>query len=227
MSLPKIPRVTYSCNHPAIGGKIDYIQYTVAHEKALLLAQESNDSTTMLNTLKAVINDCTMGKVDVSTIPMFELEYLFLQIHARSSGEESEIIVSCKTEGCTGSSKRKLNLLEIPIKVSPNHTKTITFDDTDIGVMMKYPTPDINTDDEEFIVDCIDYVFQGEQVFPASKSTKEELKDFVMSLTNENFKKMMEFFKTIPKVQLEFSATCPVCKTKHDYTLTGLSDFFQ
>ncbi len=86
MTLPKIVTPTYELEIPSSKEKITYRPFLVKEEKILLLAQEAEKDSEMLLALKQIINNCTYEKVEVEKLPMFDLEYIFLQIRAKSVG---------------------------------------------------------------------------------------------------------------------------------------------
>lgn len=225
MQLPSIPSVVYNCIEPSTGNKIEFRPYTVGHEKALLLAQETNDPATMLSTLQRVIDDCTFNKLDIKSLPIFSIEALFLQIHGKSAGETAEIVVSCQTEGCTGTHTVELDITQIPVVRDPNHTNVIFFSE-DSGVTMKYPTAESEGDGEEFMAACIENIFVGETVYLAKNSSPEELRGWLLNLSNEQFTKIIDFFATMPRVEQEVKFKCKVCGKDNDVKLTGLNSFF-
>jgi hypothetical protein len=102
---------------------------------------------------------------------------------------------------------------------------------------MKYPTVDVikklegfDTNDLDTVFDImalsIDYIYDGEELFYAKESTKQELLAFIENLTSDQFLKIQQFFETMPKIRKEIEYDCPVCNRHHVKVLEGLQSFF-
>lgn len=235
MALPKQTLPTYTTNLPSSGLPIQYKPFQVREEKALLIAQQSEDKMVMVDTLKEVIKTCVLDQIDVNSLAVFDLEYLLLQIRAKSVGEIVGLIFSCDV--CTDKkAKVKINfdLTQLQIKKDPSHTKKIKlFDNT--GVVMKYP--DINTitkfeqlDDMnaifDLIINSIDYIYSDDEFFYAKDQTRQELQEFINNLTQVQFKELVNFYETMPKLRQEVKYTCPVCGLEHNKYIEGIESFF-
>jgi len=202
----------------------------------LLVAQQSEDVDIMANTLKQIIKTCVQETLDIDRLALFDIEYLFTQIRAKSVGETVELIFNCQhCEQEKNNIKINIDLTQIPIIRDPLHTnKIVLFGE--VGVMMKYPTletmklaegklTDINTI-MQVVISCIDMIFNGDEVFYAKDQTKEELEDFVMNLTKEQFDKLENFFVSVPKFKKEIEFDCPACGAHNTNVLEGLQSFF-
>ena len=237
MALPKNSTPIYNLIIPSTGKTVKYRPFLVKEEKALLLAQQSEDSTVMLDTLQDIIGTCIVDKIDTSTLAIFDLEYIFTQLRAKSVGEEVELMFKCgHCEDEKAKVKIKFDLTEIKVDKDPNHTNKITLFDN-VGVVLKYPTIDSvkkldtstldNIDDIfEIIVSCIDYIFDDDQIYYAKETPKEELMEFLNDLNSTQFAKVQNFFDTMPKIKIDIDFTCPVCDKSNHTTLSGLTDFF-
>ena len=237
MALPKNSTPIYNLIIPSTGKSVKYRPFLVKEEKALLLAQQSEDSTVMLDTLQDIIGTCIVDKIDTSTLAIFDLEYIFTQLRAKSVGEEVELMFKCgHCEDEKAKVKIKFDLTEIKVDKDPNHTNKITLFDN-VGVVLKYPTIDSvkkldtstleNIDDIfEIIVSCIDYIFDDDQIYYAKETPKEELMEFLNDLNSTQFAKVQNFFDTMPKIKIDIDFTCPVCDKSNHTTLSGLTDFF-
>lgn len=235
MALPNLSTPTYELTLPSTKEKIKFRPFLVKEEKALMIAQQSEDSTTMLNTIKEIIRGCTFDKLDIEKLATFDIEYVFLQLRAKSVGEMSELMFSCKN--CNDEKakiKLNLDLSKIQVSFDPNHKKNIDLFG-DVGITMKYPslelTKKITSDNDvettfALITACIESIYDKDSVYSAVDQTPAELEEFINNLTQEQFKKIQEFFETMPKLEHKVEFDCPVCKFHHNHTIKGLESFF-
>lgn len=236
MSLPLQAAPTYSLKVPSSGKEVKYRPFLVKDEKALLIAQQSEDLDVMISTLKSVIASCVTTKLDVESLAIFDLEYIFSQIRAKSVGEVSELVFTCGH--CTNEkNKFKLNLdiSQLEVTKNPDHTNKIPLFDS-VGVVMKYPSIDILkkidkgfTDPEnviDMIIDCIDMIYTDQEVFHAKEQTPDELREFLENLTKEQFDKIEKFFETMPKFQKQIEFDCPACGAHNKLMVEGVQNFF-
>lgn len=235
MALPKLDSTIYTLTVPSTQIKITFRPFVVKEQKALMIAQQSDDTTVMIDTLKAVIASCvTSPKFDVDTLATFDLEYIFLQIRAKSVGEIVELLFTC--DECELQTKISFDLTKLQVEFPEGHNKIIKLTET-IGVSLKYPdidllkiieTLDINDIDAIFdiIIMCIEFIYDENQVHQARDQTKVELEEFLNSLNTEQFKNVQQFFETMPRLQQKVVFDCPKCKHHHDKILNGISSFF-
>jgi transcription elongation factor Elf1 len=237
MALPKNSTPIYNLTIPSNNKTVKFRPFLVKEEKALLLAQQSEDATVMINTLQSVIKDCIVEKIDVSSLAVFDLEYIFTQIRAKSVGEEVELIFKC---GHCDDEKAKVKLTfdlsKLEVYKDPEHTNKISLFDN-VGIVLKYPSIDVikkldvltqgNYDDIfSVIIECIDYIFDDQEIYYAKETPKQELETFLNDLNSAQFSKIQKFFETMPKIKQDIDFTCPVCNTENHTTLSGLSAFF-
>lgn len=237
MPLPTMSTPTYELTVPSTKQKIKYRPFLVKEEKALMLAQQSENQLTMIDTLKSIIKECTFGKLDVDKLAIFDIEYIFVQLRAKSVGEISELIYSCMQ---CGDPKAKMHinvdLTKLEVVFNPEHTKDILLFD-DVGIKMKYPgmsalsrNVGVTEGSIEFldnmIIDSIDCIYDDNSVYVAAEQTREELEEFINNLTQEQFSKIENFFDTMPKLEKKLEFDCPVCKYHHLKTIQGIDDFF-
>lgn len=238
MALPLNSTPTYNLEIPSTGKEIKYRPFLIKEEKALLIAQQSEDPIVMVDSLKDVIKSCIKDKdVDVESLATFDLEYIFSQIRAKSVGEVVELNLRCDT--CTDEkavAAVQVDLTTIKVEKDPTHTNKIGLYD-DVGVVLKYPSIEIvkkleSTDSNDIesvfgiIVECIDYIYTTEEVFNAKDQTKEELMEFLNNLSSEQFVKIQQFFEKMPRLSHKISYNCPVCGKEHNKVLEGLQSFF-
>lgn len=246
MSLPKIDTPVFELSLPSDGTKVKYRPFLVKEQKILLIALEADDQKAVLTAVKQIVNNCAIEpKVDVEKMPMFDLEYFFLRLRAKSIGEEIEMNLrhptrfNSKGAECDHSTPFKLNLLDVEVHKTIKHTDKIILDETTgIGVKFKYPNGEMATSftvDEsgsqmdvaaDAMINCIDYIFDKDNVYKKEDSTKEELVDFIDNLQQEQFQKLGQFFDTMPKLKHTLKWKCQKCGCDDDVTLEGMASFF-
>ena len=236
MALPKLNTPTYELEVPSTDEKIKYRPFLVKEEKILLMAMESKDNAQIINAVKDIVQSCTFEKVNVSTMPMFDMEYIFLNIRAKSVGEISKLKVLCPDDKKTYASV-ELDLTKVEVQVGDDHTNKIELTD-DTGMIMTYPTIDsflesgietVNANNMlDIIGNCVLQIYEqkGEKVYQAKDQTKKELTEFIESMNSGQFKKLQSFFDTMPKLTHTIQVKNPKTKKTSDVKLTGLNDFF-
>jgi hypothetical protein len=247
MSLPVIDTPTFEMNLLSIKDPITYRPFLVKEEKLLLMAMEAGDQQEIVQTSKQIINNCILSKnVNADNLPLFDLQMALLKIRSKSVGEEIEIQMghfegkNSKDEECDGTSKIKINLTDLKLTTNKEHSKLVKLTDA-ISIDMKYPTmsvynrmsaledvEDVSTVNELFtvIIDCIDNIYSGDEIFSANDHTKEEMTNFVNSLTSDQFEKLKIFFNTMPALLYDIEFTCSKCNCHEKQTLNGVADFF-
>lgn len=243
MALPKIDVPIYEVEVPSSKKTIRFRPFTVKEEKLFLMSSQSDDSATILKTIIQVLNNCILDDIDVESMPLFDLEYLFLNLRARSIGEVVELSYRCNNEitDADGQSKKCNNVVNIDvnlleIKPNENHSgdNKISLSDK-LGVVMKYPSLKLlETNDrrDEFevvidlIVQCIDYIYDDENIYYAKDSTKEELMEFLDSLQTKDLEKIKQFFESLPKIEKDIEFSCKKCGYHENIKLEGIQNFF-
>jgi len=240
MALPMMNTPTYNMVVPSSGVSVKFRPFLVKEEKALLIAQQSEDLLVMVDTLKSVIKTCVLDSIDVNKLATFDLEYMFTQIRAKSVGEIIELIFPCDNDHGEDNEKARvkvsIDLTTLQVEKDPEHTNKIDLFG-DVGVMMKYPTMDImkklETLDEgnidkifDVVALSIDYIYQGEEIFYTKEQKHEEVLQFLNNLTSDQFIKIQNFFATMPRIKKEIDYTCPVCQKQHRKMLEGMQSFF-
>jgi hypothetical protein len=221
---------------PSTDAKIKYRPFLVKEEKILMMAMESKASADITQAVKDIVSECTFNKIDISNMPMFDVEYIFLQIRSKSVGEVSKLKLLCPDDEKTYADV-ELNLNEVKVQVGDNHTNKIDLGN-DMGVIMKYPTidsfsesgiRDINASNMlEVISSCILQIFEkkGEKIYDTKDQTQKEVTDFIEQMNTKQFKDVQNFFETMPKLKHEITIKNPKTKKESKVTLTGLNDFF-
>jgi len=236
MALPKVDIPTYELTLPSEDKKIKFRPFLVKEEKILYIAMETGDEKQMVSALREVIKACTFDVLMVDNLPIFDIEYIFLQLRAKSVSEISKFRSICPDDGKTYA-EVELDLTKVEVQVDDNHTNKIVIDDKrNLGMVLKYPTlknyeygkKNMELDQVfEILGDCIDHVFEGEKIYPAKDSTKQEIKEFIEGLPQKSFSKLQEFFDTMPKLKHEIEVVNPKTKVKNKVILQGIADFFE
>lgn len=248
-SLPKVTTPYYTVTLPS-GRKISFRPFLVKEEKILLIAMEGEDQNEINNAIVQILNDCIQEEIDVRSLPMFDIEYLFIQLRIKSIGNISELNLRLKhcpcnpmkdTNGnltgeygpCIEPIKYKLNLEEISVTKNENHTNVI---DLGSGMMLKmrYPTIEMSSELQEDDVEsgfklltrCIDEIIKDEQKWDASDYSEEELEEFVNNFSQTQMVKIKEFLDTMPKLRHTIEVTCPKGEKTEEVVLEGLPNFF-
>ena len=240
MALPVMSTPTYTLVIPSNKKSVKYRPFLVKEEKAILIAQQSEDMVTMVDTLKSVIKSCILDKIDPDELATFDLEYIFTQIRAKSVGETIELLFPCDVDHGEQNDKAKVKILidltKIDVETPEGHNPKIELFN-DVGVMMKYPTIEImsklektDTDDLDnifdIIADCINYIYEGDKIHYAKEQKKEELIEFLGNLNSQQFMLVQEFFSTMPRIKKDVEYDCPICGKHHNKTLEGMQSFF-
>lgn len=242
MPLPKIVTPTYELILPSSKKTIKYRPFLVKEEKVLIIAMETGDTNQITNAVKDVLRNCILTRgIKIDTLPSFDIEYIFLNIRAKSVGESVELIVTCPDDNET-QVEVVVNIDEIEVIVPENHTSEIKVDDT-ITVKMKYPslqefidnnfdfknTP--NSEDTinksfEIVASCVDMVYTKDESWSASDVTKKEVVEWLETFDSNQFKQIESFFTTMPKLSHTLNVKNPKTGVENEIVLEGLSSFF-
>ena len=242
MPLPKIATPTYELTLPSNKKKISYRPFLVKEEKILILAMESEDPMEVTRAVKNVLKECVLTKgIKIDSLPSFDIEYLFLNIRAKSVGESVELLITCPDDGTT-QVECSVNIQEIEVKIPEDHTSEIKIDDS-IVVKMKYPSLQEFIDNNfnfsnasdsketinksfDIVASCIDMVYSKEESWSASDVTKKELVEWLETFDSNQFKGIEKFFDTMPKLTHVMTVNNPNTGVDNEIVLEGLSSFF-
>ena len=236
MVLPKVVLPTYELEIPSNGKKIKYRPFVVKEEKLLLLSLESQDEKEIEKSVRALLKGCIQSRVKLEDLTMFDLEYIFLQIRAVSIGEIVDMKVTCKDDEKT-QVNYQMNLSEVGVIKPEGSNPKIMLND-ELGVVMKYPAWNEFISGSimgkgpsadgilDIIGGCIDQIFDKEDVYDSSTTTKKEFTEFVEGLTNTQFEKIQKFFENIPRLEHRFTVTNPNTGVDSEFTINGLTNFF-
>ena len=237
MALPKLTTPTYELEIPSTDEKIQFRPFLVKEEKILLIALEGGKNEDIIEAVKQIVEECTFNKLNLGTMPMFDVEYIFLQIRSKSVGEVSKLRLLCPDDKKTYA-EVEVKLDDVKVQVDEGHTNKIELDN-DMGMIMTYPNIDsfkasgITTITASNMLDvigtCILQIYEqkGEKVYEAKDQTKKELSDFIEQLQSKHFKQVQQFFDTMPKLKHTIKVKNPKTKKESEIVLVGLNDFFQ
>ena len=233
MALPILNTQTFELNIPSTDEKIKYRPFLVKEEKILLQAQEGGDGEIM-DAVADVVDSCTFGKINVSKLPSFDLEYIFLKIRSKAVGEK--VTLNLPFPGDENVKiPTKVDLSKVEVHMAEEHTNKIDLTD-EVSVVMRYPTiktfggikvNNLTADDAvEMTTRCIHQVINGVETFEAADLSKEDKSEFIENLTQDQFAKIQQFFTTMPKLSHTVTLTHPKTKKKAKYKLEGMQSFF-
>ena len=237
MALPVLNNPTYELVLPSSGKKVKYRPFLVKEQKILMMAQESNNDDEIANAMSNLIKSSTFGKIDVETSPMFDVEYIFLNIRAKSAGETVELMVTCPDDEKT-KVKTKINLQNVNVQMTAEHTNEIKIDDK-VKMVMRYPvlrdmknmTGGFGDNDYgkvfKILNRCIHEIHWGEKIYNQVDITEKELDQFVESMTNEQLESVMDFFNTMPKLRHVVKVNNPNTKVTSEVIVEGLQNFLE
>ena len=236
MPLPKISTPTYELTVPSTGKNIKFRPFLVKEEKILIIAMESQSDKQIAQAVNDVLSNCILTKgVNIDDFSTFDIEYLFLNIRGKSVGESVDVMVTCPDDNTT-KVPVQVNLDDIKILKNDKHQRDIPLD-ANLTMRMKYPSMgefvknnfsvDMQVDDTfDLVCSCIEQVFSEEESWAASDCTKKELHEFLEQLDSSQFKKIEQFFETMPKLSQTLKVTNPNTKVVNKITLEGLNAFF-
>lgn len=231
MALPRNKCPTFELTLPSNGKKVKYRPWLVGEQKNLLIALQGGEADIHL-AMKAAVDACTFGELDMATLANFDEEYIFLQVRTKSAGQSLDLVITC--QHCEHKHELPLDLGTVEVQKTEGHTNKIVLGD-DLGVLMAYPTTEqITYLNKNYSVEtvyetvrkCIHAVFTDEEVSYTKDEPQEEVDAFIASLDPMQYKKIEDFFRTMPVLRHSFEAKCPVCEKDSEYTLEGIEAFF-
>ncbi len=236
MALPKVVLPTFELDLPSNGKTVKYRPFVVKEEKILLMALDTEDEFAITTAVKDLLKNCVQSRIKIDNLPTFDLEYLFLNIRAVSVGEDVDMNITCKDDNKT-EVKYTFSLFDVVVDKPEGHDPKIMLSD-EMGIIFRYPSfkefvqssiIGKQLDPEgyiDIIAGCVDQLFDGEEVYDSSTTSKKEFKEFIEGLTTVQFKKVQEFFETLPKLEHKFKIINPETGVESEYTINGLQNFF-
>ena len=241
MPLPKVSTPVFELDLISSNKKIKFRPFLVKEEKSLLMALESGEEKTIINTLKSVLKSCLLTRgIKIEDLPSFDLEFLFLNIRGKSVGESVELMITCQDDGVT-QVPLSLQMSDIKLVIPDDHSDTIDLGD-DLRIKLKYPSfsqfaennflaSKVKEDELinkafDSVCDCIDQIYNSDEAWSASDCTKKELLDFIGQLSSNQFQLIENFFTTMPKLVYKTTVNNPKTKKDNEVAIEGLSNFF-
>lgn len=236
MSLPKINAPEYRLNVPSTDEEIRYRPFLVKEEKLLLIAQETGTDKATYEAIRNIISSCCLDPVDINKLPLFDMEYIFLNIRAKSVGEVVKLKVKCPDDEET-EVEVEVDLTKIQVQMDDSHDARIQLTD-DIGVLMMYPNFGTVSKQQsmkegketeqlfDMIGSCMFQVWQGEETYDAMDYSEKDKKEFLESLSHDQFEKLQVFFETMPTLKHEVEVTNPKTNVTSNIMLQGINAFF-
>lgn len=230
MALPILETPSYELILPSTNKKVKYRPFLVKEYKILLTTVEA-DVNEITRIVTELVDNCTFNKLDISKLAHFDVEYLFLNIRAKSISETADIVINCE---CGTKVDYTLEITNLKVVKDEKITNKVMLTE-DVGVVLRYPKFDEMLDIRdnansarvvELITDCVDAVFTKDDYFDKDSYTNEELSIFISSFTKKQFDKLEEFFRNIPKIVQHIEVDCPSCKKHNEVDLEGLQNFF-
>ena len=232
MALPKQTAPKYTCILPSDGREIEYRPFLVKEQKVLLLAQEQEDDAAMFRAVQDLITN-VCEDVKSETLPVIDMEWLFLKIRSKSVGETANIKLSCTDPKCDGHGEAVVNLDDVEVVGDQPESKIMLTDE--IGIELRYPrVSDVNqvqgkdqaTQTLEMLKNSIVTIFDEENVYPTADASTNELNEFVEGLTMQQLEKITAYFDSIPSLQLDVESKCTTCGRELKTTAKGINSFF-
>ena len=237
MALPVVETPRYELTLPSTDLKVQYRPFLVKEEKILFMALESGDEQEMQNATKEILKQVTFNKIDVEQLPTFDVEYIFLQVRAKSVGEIAKFKIICPDDKETYG-EVEVDVSKVEVQVDDKHTNNVVLDEKrKLGVVMKYPNmkvlystsniKEMKYDDiMKLVIGCVDYIYEGEKNYPTKDSTTEELQSFFENLSQDQFVSMRKFFESMPRLRHTTKVKNPKTGIESTVTFSGLQDFF-
>jgi len=225
--LPVMETPTFHVDMIGSKERVKFRPFLVREEKLLILASESEDQNEMLNAMQEIVEVCSFGKLIGKDLPFFELQNIFIKLRSESIGQVTEFNLVCGE--CGHKTPAELDLTSIKPTITEGHTNKIDLSNG-LGVIMRYPTAlDMKGDSTTYdlVVSCIDSVYTAHEVFTTKDIQRKEVEQFVDNLTSEQFKKITEFFLSMPRIEHKIDYNCPSCSTHNVIFLDGVESFFE
>ena len=235
--LPKIDVPSYDIVLPVSKTKVTFRPFLVKEQKILLMAMESEESDFIESNIKQILRNCSLTELNIDDLPLVDIEYYFLNLRAKSVGEEIETKYKCENvvneKPCGNIMDVKYNVLEVDVKI-PEGDSIIKLAE-DIGIKMKYPSfavlNKLKSQESasvafELIAECIEYVYDKDNLYYTNEIPKEELEAFLDQMTTEQFKDVQKFIEELPRIEKTIDIKCSKCGFEHKIVSKELTDFF-
>ena len=231
MPLPELVTPVYTLTVPSTKKKIKYRPFLVKEQKVMIVAMESQDQQMIMDAITQNLKNCILSRIKIDDLSLFDIEYIFLQIRARSISEELELKIICPDDGETEVNV-KILVDDIEVDFPKGHINKFKLND-DVTVVMRYPNLEyfakINFSNEQvdpydLVAQCISKVYVGED--DTGSFTFKEARDWVETLTSSQFEDIQAFFNTMPTLRHTLKVRNPKTKVENEIIIEGLADFF-
>jgi len=241
--LPKIETPVYEVKLISNGETVQFRPFLVKEQKLFLMNTENDDVEATVKVIRQILKNCVLSDIDIDALPVFDLEFLFMHLRARSVSETVNLKYRCNNDIKTESGEEKkcgtineiaFNVLEIQPTLTEGHVKKFKLNDK-IGIVMKYPTFETmqkamgKTENDvimDLIYNSIDQVYDEENVYHMKENTKEEIVEFIDNLQQKDLENIKTFFETMPKMKKDIHYKCKKCGYEENITLEGVQSFF-
>jgi len=235
MALPKLKTLEYTLKLPSTQEEIKYRPFLVKEQKILMIAQESGEESQIASAVGQLVSGCTFGSIDANLSPMFDIEYVFLQLRSKSVGSKIPLNVTCPDDNKT-KVEVEVDIDDIQVQMSLEHSQDIEITDN-INIHFRYPRlkdlqgmPGELSDFEKtliLVVECVETITSGEELINRVDMTHDEIVEFVDSMNSTQMENVLKFFETMPKVRHVIDVTNPKTKVKGEVLLEGLESFLE
>jgi len=240
MALPKIDVPTYEIELPVSKKKIKYRPFLVKEQKNLMMAIESSDATSIQQTIRDILNNCTLTEgIVIDRLPIIDIEYYFINLRAKSVGEIVETRYRCNNEvegkECGNIMEKDIDITQIKVRIDEVIDPEIQLTDK-ISIKLKYPEFGVVADSLKYqnisditfnmIAESIEWIYDGEQFYPGHEAQAGEMLDFVEGMNQEQFSKVEKFFENLPVLKETIDIDCGKCGFHHKIDVEGLESFF-
>ena len=233
MGLPKLDTPTYRLTLPSTGEEIQYRPFLVKEQKLLMMAQESKEDQQIVDTVGNLVQSCTFEKIDIENSPLFDIEYIFLQIRGKSIGEKVELNLICPDDEKTTVSI-EIDINDIDVQMTDGHTNEVEITDT-VKLFLKYPIlkdlKGVGANESQIkqifsiLTQCVHEIHYGEQIFSRIDISEKDIDEFIDQLTTDQFGGITNFFDTMPKLRHVIPITNPKTGVESEVVVEGLASF--
>lgn len=233
MSLPKIEYPVTNIKIPSTKKSFMFRPFLVKEEKLLLMAKEEKNTADYLSAIKQVVNNCCLDKnLNINSLAVFDLEYLFLKLRAISVDNVVKLSYIDKEDSKEYNFELDLNTIEVTFPDKINND--IKLSDT-TGILMKYPSASLYDDKEflslekdymfELIIKCMDKIYEGDSIYETKDYSKQNLMEFLDNLSIKTFEDIQKFLLNVPKLKHEINYKNSLGNDRK-IVLESLNDFF-
>lgn len=229
MALPKIETPTFMLTVPGIDKDVKCRPFLVKEEKLLILGAESEEIEDKVTACSNIVSNCTFGLYNQENLAMYQLQWLFLHIKAKSTGDSLELNLTCGD--CGDIRPFVMPLTGFEVFGDNNETYKDFTIHGDVGVRIKRPTAEVqgniqNLDDNEILINCLEYVWNGEEIIKPETETLEELVEFIESIPINSMEEIEKFLISTPVIGKNIEFECVACKHKNRLFVNGYEHFF-